>query len=333
MKRLMAAAMMALCAAAHGEAWKNLGKTWYTPRQSTAETDFSWEVTDTSGKSHFITFVVGEDGVLNNADEVLGSIKTSVKTLFNDVVKLSNNIAQNANRLDRLDENFTTMADKLDAAMAEIYTRFDAIELELEDGKKATLKKTGDKNSTTYAATGLGIKDDGRSTLVRTDTATGAQKISIKNFAAGGGCTENLSDLMTKEIKAGERSRHTLLSRYDRNGVAELHYLPLGDLLTAVAGVKVYGTELKMDDENKVEIKNLVKSLKANGESLEPDGDGVVDLGNLNTVTQNVLTVTGTAGSASGHRIRFASGDDSNIKVTVSNEGDEIVVKFDVYYK
>ena len=110
-------------------------------------------------------------------------------------------------------------------------------------------------------------------------------------------------------------------------------YLPLGDLLTAVAGVKVYGTELKMDEENKVDIKNLVKSLKANGESLEPDGDGVVDLGNLNTVTQNVLTVTGTAGSASGHRIRFASGDDSNIKVTVSNEGDEIVVKFDVYYK
>ena len=179
----------------------------------------------------------------------------------------------------------------------------------------------------------LGIKDDGRSTLVRTDTATGAQKISIKNFAAGGGCTENLSDLMTNESKAGDRSRHTLLSRYDRDGVPDLHYLPLGDLLTAVAGVKVYGNELKMDEENKVDIKNLVKSLKANGESLEPDGYGVVDLGNLNTVTQNVLTVTGTAGSASGHRIRFASGDDSNIKVTVSNEGDEIVVKFDVYYK
>ena len=333
MKRLMAAAMMALCAAAHGAEWKNLGQTWYTPQQRKPASQFDWEVTDTSGDSHIITFTVDENGVINNADQVLGSIKQSVKTLFSDVVKLSGQIAQNANRLDRLDENFATMADNLDLVMAVIYNRFDAIELKLEDGKKATLKKTGDKNSTTYAATGLGIKDDGRSTLVRTDTATGAQKISIKNFAAGGGCTENLSDLMTKESKAGDRSRHTLLSRYDRDGVPELHYLPLGDLLTAVAGVKVYCTELKMDEENKVDIKNLVKSLKANGESLEPDGDGVVDLGNLNTVTQNVLTVTGTAGSASGHRIRFASGDDSNIKVTVSNEGDEIVVKFDVYYK
>ena len=333
MKRLMAAAMMALYAAAHGEAWKNLGGIWYTPEQRSPASQFDWQVTDTSGDFHIITFTVDENGVVNNADEVLVSIKQSVKTLFSDVVKLSDQIAQNANRLDKLDENFVTMAANLDAAMAEIYTRFDAIELQLEDGKTATLKKTGDKNSTTYAATGLVIKDDGRSTLVRTDTATGAQKISIKGFAAGGGCDENLSDLMTKESKAGERNRHTVLSRYDRGGVAELHYLPLGDLLTAVAGVKVYGNELKMDYDNKVEIKNLVKSIKANGESLEPDGDGVVDLGNLNTVTQNVLTVTGTAGSASGHRIRFASGDDSNIKVTVSNEGDEIVVKFDVYYK
>lgn len=333
MKRLMAAAMMALYAAAHGAEWINLAGTWYTPQQRKPASQFDWQVTDTSGDSHIITFTVDENGVVNNANEVLGSIKQSVKTLFSDVVKLSDQIAQNANRLDRLDENFATMADNLDLVMAVIYNRFDAIELKLENGEKATLKKTGDKNSTTYAATGLGIQDDGRSTLVRKDTATGAQKISIKNFATGGGCTENLSDLMTKESKAGDRSRHTLLSRYDRDGVPEMHYLPLGDLLTAVAGVKVYGTELKMDEKNKVDIKNLVKSLKANGESLEPDGDGVVDLGNLNTVTQNVLTVTGTAGSASGHRIRFASGDDSNIKVTVSNEGDEIVVKFDVYYK
>ena len=333
MKRLMAAAMMALYAAAHGAEWKNLGGMWYKPLQSIPAGNFEWQVTDTSGDFHIITFKVDENSVVNNADEVLGSIKPSVKTLFSDVVKLSGQIAQNAHRLDRLDENFATIAAELDAAMAEIYTRFDIIELDLEEGKTATLKKTGDQNATTYAATGLGIQDDGRSTLVRKDTATGAQKISIKNFAAGGGCDENLSDLMTKEIKAGERNRHTLLSRYDRGGVPELHYLPLGDLLTAVAGVKVYGTELKMDDDNKVDIKILVKSLKANGESLEPDGDGVVDLGNLNTVTQNVLTVTGTAGSASGHRIRFASGDDSNIKVTVSNEGDEIVVKFDVYYK
>ena len=333
MKRLMVAAMMALYAAAHGAEWKNLGGTWYTPAEKRPASQFDWQVTDTSGDVHNITFTVDENGVINNADQVMGSIKQSVQTLFRDVVQLSGQIAQNANRLDRLDENFDTMAKNLDAVMALIYNRFDAIELKLEDGKTATLKKTGDKDSTTYVATGLGIKDDGRSTLVRTDTETGAQKISIRNFAAGGGCDEKLSELMTKEIKAGERNRHTVLSRYDRGGVPELHYLPLGDLLPAVAGVKVYGTELERDKENKVEIKNLVKALTANGEKLEPNGDGVVDLGNLNTVTQNVLTVSGTTGTASGQRIRFASGDDSNIKVTVSNEGDEIVVKFDVYYK
>lgn len=333
MKRLMAAAMMALYAAAHGEAWKNMGERWYTPAQSIPASQFEWQVTDTSGDSHIITFTVDENGVINNADEVLGSIKQSVKTLFMDVVTLSDQIALNANRLDRLDENFATMADNLDIFMSKIYNRFDAIELKLEDGRTASLKNTGDQNSTIYVATGLGIKDDGRSTIVGTDTATGSQKVSIKGFDTGGGCYEKLSELMTKDSKAGERNRHTLISRYDRGGAAELHYLPIGDLLPAVAGVKVYGTELKKDEENKVEIKNLVQAITANGERLEPDGDGVVDLGDLNTVTQNVLTVIGTTGIASGQRIRFASGEDSNIKVTVSNECDEIVVKFDVYYK
>jgi len=312
---------------------------WYMPTSyDYMDKDYSWAVVDKNGHENIINF--NESG--DNGAEVINSIQSTVKSVFENLVSLSRLTIVNARRLEEVDQEFFALSQNLDWVMAQLTASIDNIQVDIETlagtvetswtREPTVIDKSTTVKETKYVATGFPDPDNKTLEIKKEE---GKYRYAIKNFATGGGCAENLKELMTKSAKDAERSHHSIITRYDNGGGPTLHYLPLGNRLEAVAGVKVYDDDLDQDGDGKVNINNLVKSITANGETLSPNSEGVVNLGNLNTITQNVLTVSGTQGAGgSGRAVRFESMPDSNVKIDVGTDvNGVIVVKIGVYYQ
>lgn len=158
-------------------------------------------------------------------------------------------------------------------------------------------------------------------------------------------CGETLHDLMTKEDHL-ERSNHELVCRYSNGDAKSIHYLPLGDVFQLDKSLE-YGEDKKVGikpgndgeylktEAGKVTWAKAVSSIESSDTSLlevsEPDGSGKVTL--TPKGGGGSVDVAGTSGNANGSKIRFESMPDSDVKINVVKNGDEIVVQIGVYYK
>lgn len=131
---ILAALLAASTCAAAVNPWQNIGAGWYVPREINVSDSYSWQVADTSGETHIIDFTYTKDGFVNNADEVIKSMKSSVASLFKNVAGLSNQIATNARHLELTDLKFEALAERLDGVFAEVFGALQELEIKKDDG-------------------------------------------------------------------------------------------------------------------------------------------------------------------------------------------------------
>lgn len=177
---ILAALLAASTCAAAVNPWENLGENWYAPRQINISNSYSWQVADTSGETHIIDFTYTEDGFVNNADEVIKSMKSSVASLFKNVAGLSNQIATNARHLELTDLKFEALAERLDGVFTDVFGALQELEIKKDDGSEGkTLHVSSLENGRLTLIGNVGNFDpDGKSIETGSDG-----KASIKGFS------------------------------------------------------------------------------------------------------------------------------------------------------
>ena len=160
--------------------WENLGENWYAPRQINISNSYSWQVADTSGETHIIDFTYTEDGFVNNADEVIKSMKSSVASLFKNVAGLSNQIANNARHLELTDMKFEALAERLDGVFAEVFGALQELEIKKDEGSDGkTLHVSSLENGRLTLIGNVGDFDPDGKSIEKTSDG----KASIKGFS------------------------------------------------------------------------------------------------------------------------------------------------------
>lgn len=193
---------------------------------------------------------------------------------------------------------------------------------------------------------GGGAPGDNQSIQLNVNSA-GVTNYSIKGWSEATTCNENMYDLLTDKQNS-DRNTHEILCRVG-GASGNMHFTKIGDAIPTPdsSHFEIGHTDGKF----KIKAGSSGKFLKSDGtdvtwgsavasiessdtsqlEVSAPDENGKI------TLTPKSLgggvTVTGTSGSASGGNIRFESMPDSNVKIEVSKNGDDIVVKIGVYYK
>lgn len=177
---ILAALLAASTCAAAVNPWENLGENWYAPRQINISNSYSWQVADTSGETHIIDFTYTKDGFVNNADEVIKSMKSSVASLFKNVAGLSNQIATNARHLELTDLKFEALAERLDGVFAEVFGALQELEIKKDDGSEGkTLHVSSLENGRLTLIGNVGSFDPDGKSIEKTSDG----KASIKGFS------------------------------------------------------------------------------------------------------------------------------------------------------
>ena len=177
---ILAAILAASTCAAAVNPWQNLGAGWYVPSEINVSDSYSWQVADTSGETHIIDFTYTEDGFVNNADEVIKSMKSSVASLFKNVAGLSNQIANNARHLELTDMKFEALAERLDGVFAEVFGALQELEIKKDDGSDGkTLHVSSLENGRLTLIGNVGDFDPDGKSIEKTSDG----KASIKGFS------------------------------------------------------------------------------------------------------------------------------------------------------
>ena len=177
---ILAAILAASTCAAAVNPWENLGENWYAPRQINISNSYSWQVADTSGETHIIDFTYTNDGFVNNADEVIESMKSSVASLFKNVAGLSNQIANNARHLELTDMKFEALAERLDGVFAEVFGALQELEIKKDDGSEGkTLHVSSLENGRLTLIGNVGSFDPDGKSIEKTSDG----KARIKGFS------------------------------------------------------------------------------------------------------------------------------------------------------
>ena len=131
----LAAFLAASTCAAAVNPWQNFKEGWYTPKEIYIPTEYIWQVVDTSGDIAEISYTQTDNGrYINNSDEVITTMKSSVVSLFKNVAVLSNMIAQNANDLQLVDKRFEALAENLDNVFTRVFGELQELEIKKDEG-------------------------------------------------------------------------------------------------------------------------------------------------------------------------------------------------------
>lgn len=164
----------------------------------------------------------------------------------------------------------------------------------------------------------------------------------IAGFHDQSACGEKLSKMLTDPSDATQRNRHQLLARVDYPSGPSIHYLPIGDIIgvTEPDGVTIT-TNNTGSAANKLAIagaydpNNADKVLASTGSGTKwitaGGGSALAFYGwNGTSATGPIVVGSGSVTNA----VRFASADDSNVKVTCESDNDGgVTVTIGVYYK
>ena len=177
----LAAFLAAATCAAAVNPWQNFNEGWYTPKEIYIPTEYIWQVVDTSGDIAEISYTQTDNGrYINNSDEVITTMKSSVVSLFKNVAVLSNMIAQNANDLQLVDKRFEALAENLDNVFTRVFGELQELEIKKDEGSdgKKLLVSSIEKGRLTLVGNVGSFDPDGKSIEKTSDG-----KASIKGFS------------------------------------------------------------------------------------------------------------------------------------------------------
>lgn len=201
------AALLAASASAAVNPWQNLGKNWYTPAKISLTESYTWQVADTSGDIAEITYTQTDNGTfINNADEVIATMKSSVVSLFRNVAGLSNQIATNARALELADQKFDALAERLDDAFTEVFGSLQELEIKKDEGSAGKKLRVSsiDKGRLTLVGNVGSFDPDGKSIETASDG-----KAQIRGFSG------SIDGSIPVSLKGEEISWYSLINAGD----------------------------------------------------------------------------------------------------------------------
>lgn len=178
---ILAAILAASTCAAAVNPWQNFNEGWYTPKEIYTPTEYIWQVVDTSGDIAEISYTQTKDGkYINNSDEVITTMKSSVVSLFKNVAVLSNMIAANANDLQLVDKRFEALAENLDNVFTTVFGALQELEIKKDEGSEGKKLRVSsiEKGRLTLVGNVGSFDPDGKSIEKTSDG-----KASIKGFS------------------------------------------------------------------------------------------------------------------------------------------------------
>lgn len=177
---------------------------------------------------------------------------------------------------------------------------------------------------------------------VSADVDDSSIQFEIAGFKSQQACGEKLSKMLTDPGDVTQRNRHQLLARVDYPSGPSIHYLPIGDIIgvTEPDGVTIT-TNNTGAAANKLAIagaydpNNADKVLASTGSGTKwitaGGGSALAFYGwNGTSATGPIVVGSGSVTNA----VRFASADDSNVKVTCESDNNGgVKITIGVYYK
>lgn len=211
---ILAALLAAATCAAAVNPWQNLGEGWYAPKKINVSDRYSWQVADTSGETHIIDFTYSDEGFINNADEVIKTMKSSVASLFRNVAGLSNQIANNARALELADQKFEALAERLDSAFTEVFGSLQELEIKKDEGSAGkTLRVSSiEKGRLTLVGNVGNFDPDGKSIETASDG-----KARVKGFSG------SIDGSIPVSLQGEEIAWHSLISAGDGKSIVFNH--------------------------------------------------------------------------------------------------------------
>lgn len=366
MKRMLLS--LAICVlSARGDTWSDLGGAWYNPYGYASDSTYEWEVVDTSGDTQIISF--NENG--SNADEVIGSIKTSVKSLFVNVAGLATKVADNARHLETIDQEFEMLSETLDSVVADIYAKLEEIKFQDEKAPSSpTVYKTtvenkyltlvgpsleGDKKSVTRDKDGkyglFGFEGNADKTFAIPYIYGGSLAWSYIGLLGDGNTIENGSDADDRPISIG------LAGWESPQSGSHLCQDELGEMLTGVKdgashyvltkhGQNLHYTRIGSITAGaaKTDMSSIVTNAPGHEGEASIAGFWTADVGTSPVKTADGkgiewkapgggINITDSKGAtASGTNIVFSSS--GNVKATIESAvGGTVTIKFEAFYK
>lgn len=206
---------------ARADTWEPMGDLWWRPARYSMRSSFSWTVQDNAGNVRDIKFWEDSNGNLqSNASEVIADLTVNVRTLFNNCSTLAGELAEQCLRLDRVDDQFKVLADRLDGAMIEVFSRLDKLKVNDDEYHR----KPSGEDEISYIGP-VAMKADEVS--LHSDSETGVSE--IKGFSNAVACNEDLTRVLTDDSQS-MRDSHLFLTRFTDGS---LHYLKAKTKLSA----------------------------------------------------------------------------------------------------
>lgn len=254
------AALLAASASAAVNPWQNLGKNWYTPAKISLTESYAWQVADTSGDIAEITYTQTDNGTfINNADEVIATMKSSVVSLFRNVAGLSNQIAANARALELADQKFDALAERLDDAFTEVFGSLQELEIKKDEGSAGKRLRVSsiDKGRLTLVGNVGNFDPDGKSIETASDG-----KAQIRGFSG------SKDGAIPVSVKGDRLSWFTLINAADDESIQfapdEANNKPFAGTLS-LAGWKYHGTVNGEDGFCEDSLWDLLTGVKQEG--------------------------------------------------------------------
>lgn len=186
---------------ARAEQWEDI--EWYSPNnKGDAPANYSWAVKDSKGNVAELEYESDSDGnrYCSNISVVVESLKSSVNSVFENMVGLSTSLANACDDIYRIDAQMKEMADNLNKTFTDAWARMDRIEEALEsptdDGgstptvvEKTIIKKEREKIIIRGGVAPL--KVDGVTIGVK-DENTADAAYQLKNFPGASGVNVGL---------------------------------------------------------------------------------------------------------------------------------------------
>lgn len=187
----------------------------------------------------------------------------STEALFYDMIRMFEDVAEINLKLAAMDKDLEELDEKLDKAFAEVFKQLKEIRVENETTGKSKVYTTKQR-SNKYVVFSAPPDSDYKSIDDYGGNYLYQRAYQIKGWADKDNYATSLSDLMTSDVHINDRANHQLVARKNKGG--ELHYIPLGDVMSSIAvlptqgGVAYKGKKIKFKSAEDSNVKFTISN-------------------------------------------------------------------------
>lgn len=161
--------------------------------------------------------------------------------------------------------------------------------------------------------------------------------LNVSGFTAGGNCSAKLNTMLSDPNDGSNRSAHQFMARYSSGGgTPTVHWVSIDDVIGG-GGSPVDDTSITTNTSHGASSDGVASifgfSTASEGDVPHKTDDGKIEWKPV--ASGGALVVQGTSGTATcTNKLIFASASDSNVKFTVTDEGNgNVKVTVGVYWK